>query len=359
MIKKYIPLLILLFFAQSCSTHHTSQKVYDTLYAPQYAKHFVVLGHGDSVVLRVKNPWQGAQNTQFDYEFSDGKTPQRIIAMSTSHSAFTEALGKGGAVVGVSSPQYYSNEKFAELPDVGFDNNLNYETIVGLNSDLFTTYEIAGENSASTQKLRSLGVNVVYVADYLENSALAKAEWVIAFGAMYGRIGVAKEIFNEVQSNYTRVKGTVDSALSQGKLKRPTVMLNSPYQDVWYLPGDSSYMIGLINDAGGRYIAAGNKDNLSQAVSIEKAYSLLTQADVWLNPAANVKTRDDVRNLGALFEELTIEIYNNTAREGRRGGSDFWESGVLRCDIVLMDIATILYPELFTDHTLYYYQGVE
>ncbi len=339
-------------------TKTNNEGCYDTIYKPRYATHFVVLSSGDTTIVSVKNPWQGASGITYNYPFV-GETPERIITMSSSHSAFFEALELGGNIVGVSGPQYISSKALQNLPDVGYDNNLHYETIVGLKPNILTTYELSGENSSSRQKLISLSIPVVYIADYLENSPLAKAEWLVAFGIFSGKLDQAIEIFEDVETNYNLTKTRIKEYLAQNNAKRPTVMLNSPYKDVWYLPGDNSYIVELINDAGGDYVAKGVKNNISRATSMEVAYTLLQKSDVWLNPAANINTKKDLAANNALLNNIKIAVYNNTARGGKDGGSDFWESGVIRPDIALNDIASILYPELFTEHNLYYYKEIK
>ena len=52
-------------------------------------------------------------------------------------------------------------------------------------------------------------------------------------------------------------------------------------------------------------------------------------------------------------------VYNNNARTTPEGGSDFWESGVLRPDRVLADLGHIFYPELSETDELYYYRQLE
>lgn len=339
------------------STSSNAQGDYDTLYKPRYASHFLILANSDTTILRVVNPWQGATNIEYDYKFV-APNPQRIITMSSSHSAFFEALGLGDKIVGVSGPQYINSTALQNLPDVGYDNSLHYETIVALKPSLMTTYEIAGENSSSKQKLLSLNIPIVFIADYLENSPLAKAEWIVAFGAMSSTMDRASTIFTKVESNYNALKSEIANYLEQG-VKRKKVMLNSPYKDVWYLPGDRSYIVELTRDAGGDYVASGVDDNISRATSIEIAYSLLAKSDVWLNPAANINSKQDLVSTVALLSNIDLPIFNNTKRGGRAGGSDFWESGVLRPDIALRDVASILYPTLLKDHKLYYYKEIK
>lgn len=52
-------------------------------------------------------------------------------------------------------------------------------------------------------------------------------------------------------------------------------------------------------------------------------------------------------------------VFNNNARTTPDGGSDFWESGVVRPHIVLKDMIRIFHPELLPDHELYYFRQLK
>lgn len=328
-------------------------ETYDTLYAPTYARHFVVLTRGDSVFLRVNDPWQGASGVWHDYSLD--KVPQKMVCMSSSHTAFLDTLGVGSVVVGVSSSAYFTHPHYAALPDVGYDQGLNVELVASLAPDVITAYEISGENASAVDRVRPFGVEPIYVADYLEESPLARAEWVVAFGALMGVQERGEEIFRGVEQKYNAIK---DSVARSGAVRK-TVMLNSPYKGVWYLPGDSTFVVRLLGDAGGEYAAAGYADNVSHAVSTEVAYAHLLRADVWLNPSAHINSRAALAGESSLLGRVTIPVFNTTARTSPAGGSDFWESGVVRADVVLADLVRILHPELLPEHKLYYYKEIK
>lgn len=347
----FILYLTLLLVSCGGETESLSSR-YDTLYAPRYARHFVVLSRGDSVVLRTINPWQGATNEVRDYTIAP---VQRMICMSSSHTAFIDTLGCADLVVGVSSPDYFTNTRFADLPDVGYDKGMNVELIASLRPDIIAAYEISGENSSVMEKLTSFGIRPLYIADYLEDSPLARAEWVVALGAVLNRLDQGRDIFAHVESSYIGLRDRIKSQ----DIKPRSVMLNSPYKGVWYLPGDSSYIVQLIRDAGGLYVAQGKADNVSHAVSTEVAYSKLLEADVWLNPSSYISSVEDLRRENPLLGNIKIPVFNNTLRGGRSGGSDFWESGVVAPDRVLEDLIRIIHPELGLDGELYYYKELK
>ena len=69
-----------------------------------------------------------------------------------------------------------------EIIDVGRDGSLNLEIILGLKPDLVFAFDM-GNESSSLDKLKESGIRVVYNADYLETSALGRAEWIKFFGS--------------------------------------------------------------------------------------------------------------------------------------------------------------------------------
>lgn len=343
------------------------------LYEARYARRFALLTDDRGPVLRVMNPWQGADSVAYDYRLVADTTVAALqageirwpirsaVCMSSTHVAFLDAVGHVDAVKGVSGLDFISNPALhaAGVRDVGYDNNLNYETIVSLRPDVVFIYGLTGENAA-VAKLEQLGVPVVYIADYLENDPLGRAEWIVPFGLLAGDMDAAVSGFMHTENEYKTVGELV--AASVGTESRPKVMLNSPFKDVWYLPGDRSYIVRLLDDAGADYLGKGEDSDVSRPVSAEKALLLMAEADFWLNPGmardmAGLKT--DNRRFATLPVVRRGNVYNNNARVTPMGGSDFWESGAVRPDVVLADMARILHPELLPEHELYYFRKLK
>lgn len=353
-------------------TAHNDGDTLRSLYEARYARRFALLTDDRGPVLRVMNPWQGAEDVVCDYRLvadtaavlqaGEIRWPIRsAVCMSSSHVAFFDAVGVVGAVRGVSGLDFISNPAVhaAGVRDVGYDNNLDYEAIVALRPDAVFMYGLTGEN-ASVAKLEQLGVPVVYIADYLENDPLGRAEWIVPFGLLTGRMDDAVAQFMHTENEYKSL-GEL-AAASVGAGTRPKVMLNAPYKDVWYLPGDRSYMVRLLDDAGSDYLGRGEDTDVSRPASAEKALLLMTEADFWLNPGMAqdmTQLKADNRRFATLPVVLGGKVFNNNARITPMGGSDFWESGAVRPDIVLADMIKILHPELLPDHELYYFRKLK
>ncbi|MDE6499768.1 MAG: ABC transporter substrate-binding protein, partial [Rikenella sp.] len=325
------------------------------LYEARYAGRFALLSdaEGRRTVLRVFDPWQGAEGVTYDYRLVEDTSGKRTlgpgeirwpvrsaVCMSSSHVAFLDAVGAVGVIRGVSGRDFVANPAVHRegVREVGYDTRLDYETIVALRPDVVFVYGLAGENEAA-ETLRRLGVPVLYVADYLEQEPLGRAEWIVPFGLLVDKLDEAVGVFMEVEEAYKTLGERV--AVSVDGEKRPKVMLNAPYKDVWYLPGDRSYLVRLLDDAGGDYLGRGDDSDRSRPVSAEQALRWMARADYWLNPG-QATTMAQLRADNRRFESLPVvrrgRVYNNNARITPHGGSDFWESGAVSPDIVLADL---------------------
>lgn len=368
------PLIITLLFCVSCnSTSNNDAECFaTTLYAPRYASGFVIDADEDNnTLIRVSQPWQGGAIEEqrlaifatdeaakgYKGEHIVG-TAERIVCMSTSYIAMLDAIGMTDAIVAVSGKQYVTNEHVAATPnikDVGYDSNLNYELLVSLNPDLVLMYGVTAENGAVTAKLRNLGIPYLYLGDYVEESPLGKAEWLVAIAEIVGCRERGEEAFRAIEERYNAVKRSIERTAEPRK-----VMFNLPYQDVWYMPSDESYMVQLIEDAGGEYIYKGiNTSRGSKAISLEEAYMLVASTDVWLN-VGQCSTMEELHRAAPHFVDTRVvqsgEVYNNNRRRTAAGGSDFWESAIVSPDVVLNDLATIIAGG---GDELHYYQQMQ
>lgn len=361
--------LLILCTCIGCTEHSgVSDKVFEErAYTPQHASGFCIDADSEgNTLLRVTRPWQGDDIVEQrlaifrSREAAEGYRgahiigdAERIICMSTSHIAMLECIGEVGRVVGVSGKEYIMSSAIAQnntILDVGYDSNLDFETLVALHPDIILMYGITAENTIVTGKLRELGIPYLYLGDYTEQSPLGKAEWLVAIAEIAGCRELGIELFNGITERYEEVHTHATSASG------PKVMLNIPYQDVWYMPADDSYMVRLIEDAGGEYIYKGkNPTGGSRGISLEEALLLVREADIWLN-VGQCTSLAELRAAAPHFRDCEVvrrgDVYNNNNRRTAAGGSDFWESAIVRPDIVLQDLASIFNR---CDDTLYYH----
>ncbi len=361
----------------SCS--HRSDNLSDfteNLYSPSEASGYSISGKegSESTLLTISNPWQGADSVAtklfiaragdevpltYNGQVLDGEA-KRIVATSSTHVAMLDALGATDRIVGVSGINYISNPKIQkrrdEISDIGYEGNINYEALLAADPDIVLLYGVNGANSMEG-KLLELNIPYVYIGDYLEESPLGKTEWILPIAEIIGEREKGEETFKEIAGRYNDLKKKVADAA----IDSPSVMLNVPYGDSWFMPSSSSYMARLISDAGGDYIYKKDSGNTSLPIDLEEAYTLASQADFWLNT-------DQVTSLATLakkcpkFTDTRIfrngAVYNNTLRSNAAGGNDFFESGITNPDLILQDLISLFHPEI-SKAPFYYYQKLQ
>lgn len=370
---RYILLVLLPALLAACNGTDSKIEDFDkAVYTPEYAAGFDIKGAEGrhSVVITSVNPWQGADSVMTQLFIArdgeavpEGFTGQvlegdarRVVAMSSTHVAMLDAVGGIRSVVGVSGLDFISNADIQSrrdsVGDVGYDGNINYELLVSLDPDIVLLYGVNGRSQLQ-DKLDELGIPYMYVGDYVEESPLGKAEWLVALSEVLGKREAGMKVFSEIPDRYNAVRKMVADA----GLKAPTVMLNTPYNDTWFMPSTQSYAVRLITDAGGSYIYGRNTGNTSQPVDLEEAYLLASKADVWINVGV-ANSLNEVAGMCPKFTDIRCfragDVYNNNARASAGGGNDYYESAIVHPDVLLRDLVKIFHPELVKEDFVYY-----
>ena len=370
-----VALLCLLFLASCITRNKTSIETFNQdVYIPEYASGFKILGaeNSASTLIQITNPWQGAKDVTMSYfvsrngeqapaGFNGPAIPagaKQIICMSSSYIAMLDELGEINRIAGVSGIDYIANPYILahkdSIKDIGPE--MNYELLIGLKPDVVLLYGIGDAQTAVTDKLKELFIPYLYMGEYLEESPLGKAEWMVVLSELTDNRKKGIEIFREIPERYYALKALTDSVK-----QRPTVMFNTPWNDSWVMPSTQSYMARLIADAGADYIYKENNSNSSTPIGLETAYGLIQKADYWIN-VGSVNTLDELKSVNPKFADAKAvhekRVYNNNLRSTPAGGNDYWESAVVRPDVVLRDLIHIFHPELVSD-SLYYYRHLQ
>jgi iron complex transport system substrate-binding protein len=342
----------------SCGRRATENKVQGNFYTPRYANGFCLDTSGGTKTLTVINPFQRSKDVAYRYALRSAP-PARVVCMSTTHVALLRFIGQEACIAGVSGAGYLYDSTMqaaylaGRICDVGYENTLNMEKILALQPDVIFAYGVAGEFSATAAKLEELGLQVMYVGEYTESHPLGKAEWAVAFAALFGGEQAAIEKFAQTASAYEELRALAANATP----KTPT-LLNAPWSDAWFVPGAQGNAAQLLRDAGGESVIALRNQRDSYPISIEQAYGSAQTAAVWLN-TGQAKSLSELSTMHKLVENIPAfrrgSVYNSIARMSPQGGSDFFESGTVNPHLILKDLIKILHPNLLPNDTLTYY----
>ena len=264
----------------------------------------------------------------------------RLIVMSTSHIGFLRAIGGEDAIVGVSGAEYvYDSTVRARIGegrilDIGYDASPDYEKIMALKPELVLTYSVSPVKSQFLTKLESLGINTFTVNEHLESHPLARASYVRLFGALTGNMSAADSVLAVVSKNYQALRDSVrammtvpgedpQSADAEQRICARKILVNIPYKDQWFIPGQENYLSHLVRDAGGEILGSEPGTSISGQISVERAYSLSKEASLWLN-VGWCRTLDQLLSVNPLFGDFLMNIQKNAAANGfgSASGSD-------------------------------------
>ncbi len=303
----------------------------------------------------------------------------RLIVMSTSYIGFLDAIRADSVIVGVSGGEYVCDSSVrvglrnGTVADIGYDASPDYERIMALKPDLLLTYSVSPAKSRFLSKLESLGIRTFIVSEHLERHPLARAAHIRLFGALTGNMAAADSVLNAVSKNYISLRDSLSRTMRAPR----KILVNIPYKDQWFIPGQESYLTTLFKDAGGEILGAKAGGSVSGQISVETAYSLSKEADLWMN-VGWCRTLEQLLSVNPLFEDFLMNIQKNAAARGytdkdgadaapvvwndnkrlnAKGGNDFWESGVVRPDVLLRDLVGIFSDSC--EDRLTYYKAIE
>ncbi len=272
------------------------------------------------------------------------------ISMSTTYLPHLKLLGEEQTIIGMSGTAFVYdslyNYRIAQglVAEIGSDVAPDFERILSLSPDVLLAYGIAGGDNSYIQKLRTLGVKVLVINDYLENQPLGKLEYIKLFGLITDKFSIADSIFTARAEEYNELKQRCAERIAEKR----RVLINLPFKDIWYVPGSKNYTSILIADAGGEILGSVEGESISSRESFEKMYTLGKEADVWIN-LNNFSTVSGVIHENPLYKNLQVvkdkRLYNNIKRNTPVGGSDFWEGGAVEPAEILKDLVTIFHPD--------------
>ena len=288
----------------------------------RYADNLTLVTYSDYTVATLRNPWDTLKtlhtyilvpsSQSLPAHLPEGtivRTPLRkSVIYSSVHCSLMESLGVTGSIGGV------CDLKYIKLPSI--QDGCSKGTIIdcgdGMNPDM--------------------NIPIIECADYMETSALGRAEWMRFYGLLFGVASEADSLFAEVDSCYGRLKKR--AALSSVSL---SIVSELKSGSAWYVPGGRSTIGRLFNDACGRYVFSEDKHSGSIPLAFETVFDKAGDADVW-----TIKyNRDRDMTYADLKAFKTRNIYGcNTAKV------PFYEETPFRPDYLLADLIQILHPEI-------------
>ena len=129
---------------------------------------------------------------------------RRSVVFTSVHAALIGELGAEGQVAGVADAKYmkvpYVSEGLASgrLTDCGDGMSPLVEKIIDAGADALLLSPF--ENSGGYGRLEEVDIPLIECAEYMEQSPLARAEWMRFYGMLYGQEAPTDPLFHAVDS---------------------------------------------------------------------------------------------------------------------------------------------------------------
>lgn len=340
-----------------------------------YAEHITIVRHDGFRIVELHNPWK-PNAVLHRYALVDRKDSARVVnsgadlsgmtvvytpvtscvVFTSPHCWLLGALGASRAVSGVCDLSYINipwiqqSAKSGVVADCGNSMSPTVERIISLKPQAIFVSPYEG---ASYGQIDHIGVPVIECADYMETSALGRAEWMRFYGMLVGKEQEADSMFAEVVKGYKEAM-----TLARHSHVRPKVLTERVVSGVWYCPGGNSSMGRLIGDAGGQYVFADDTHSGSLTLSPEKVVSDAADVDCWMF-VYNGKSAPKGSQL--MSEYPGYKLLKAFREGGVYGcGSDtgvpYFEEVSFRPDFLLMDFVRIFHPDLRLNGSTRYYK---
>jgi len=327
-------------------------------------------------IVKVLNPWPKAEKP-FTYilKNKNGIIPdslhnyttinvpvKKLVVTSTTIIPFLEMLESENKLIGFPHTSYISSPKTralindGKIRDVGQNESLNIELLFDMQPDVIVTFGIDNTNKM-VDKLTKNGLKVMFQGDWMEQSALGKAEWIKFYAALLGKEKEGEIIFADIEKNYNNAL-----ALIKNTKATQTVLYGSLYKDQWFVARGNSWIAQFLNDAKADYLWKDLPGMGSEPLSFESVFDKAEHADIWI-------TNGSIMTLSQLLEEnhhyqkfdayQKSKVYTFEGQKGETGGTVYYETAPSRPDLVLKDYIKIFHPEILPNYQFTFAKKLE
>lgn len=375
MFKKLVLILSVIIF-YSCSPDAETKKD-DTLNPVplSYAKRFTVKTSSDYCVLELQGNKNDSdvtatfvlyknQKPNYSKDAYYIKTPvTRVASMSSIYTTMIAQLNCADKIVAIDNVDYYNNifiqeqVKKGAIIELSKGPQTDIEKTIALNPDLFLTFGMGSPKDDVDKKLVQSQMPIAVSIDHLEETPLARAEWIKFYAYFFNKETLADSLFKITEQKYNDLKN-----IALKTTKKPSVLTEIKYGDAWYIPAGKSFIAHLIEDAGGDYFWKEDAKTGSSAQSFETVYTKAKDCDIWIN-LYNLNSKKELLNYDERYELFKAcqnnQLYNNNKIQNVLGYSNYWETGITHPEDVLADLIAIFSPTLMPNHEFNYYKKLE
>ena len=329
----------------------------------KYSQLLTIVKHERYVQVKVADPWNKGKtlHTYLLVPRADSSraihlpegtvvyTPvKRSVVFTTAHCQLLQYLKSTDAIKGVCDlpyiliPDIQQRARSGKIADCGNGMSPIVEKIISLRPQAMLLSPF--ENSGGYGKLQQIDIPIIECADYMETSALGRAEWTRFYGMLYGQEHRSDSLFHVVDSTFQSLRNMA-KMLPQGR----SIITERKTGAVWYCPGGRSTVGQMIADANGRYAFANDRHSGSLALPFEQVLEKAGHTDVWAfkyngnHPMSRADLLAEYHGYKGLHAFCAGEIY-----ECNCSTIPYFEQVPFRPDFLLRELIILLHPNVKT-----------
>ncbi len=373
LLSAYIVTWVLLLSACGGGSKTSSLQAEGDTIRMKYSSLLQIVKHADYTIVTIRNPWDTLK-VLHTYLLADREKPlpehlpegtivrtplQKSVIYSSVHCSLWSELDELKGIGGVCGLEYIKLPQIQEgcrngsIVNVGNSMNPDIERIIDLRPDAILLSPF--ENSGGYGRVGKLNIPIIECADYMETSALGRAEWMRLYGLLLGKEAQADSLFAGIEKEYL----TLTQQVKSQNLKRPTVISEMKNSSAWYIPGGNSTMGRLYQDAGADYVFAYLSNSGSVPLAFETVFDRGGNADIWLikyNQPQD-KTYSELERDYAPYARFKAfqdrKVYGCNTNH-----VPFYEESPFHPELLLKDLIKIFHPELLPDYDLKYFSNL-
>ena len=366
---------LLLLFSLLFSTCHNKPEVLSTRreIPLQYATLLQLTAADSFTIATIKDPYDTTKILQSYCLLEKDVTPpkalpkattiiriplQRAAVFSSVHLALLQELHAIRQVRGICDIQFIIDQnlqaliRHQRLTNYGGSLRPDLELLVATRADALLVSSLV---DVDRPELRKTGIPIIECADYLETSALGRAEWIKFFGLLFGQRQAADSIFQQVEDRYQSLTRQVRTLR-----QRPSLLVETKKGGVWYVPGGKSTMGEIYQAAGANYLFSYLNQSGSVALSFETIYKKALNADFWLIKYGDTTSLSYQRLKASYTHYSAFKAFRqhnvyacNTLKKS------FYEETPFHPERLLEDLIKLFHPQLLPDHRLRYFEPLQ
>ncbi|MCS3900361.1 ABC transporter substrate-binding protein [Methanococcus voltae] len=286
---------------------------------------------------------------------------ENIVPTSSVHVAYLCAMDENNDIMdtisGISTTTKtwyfdYMNEhkegvegSDSKIVDLGHPDSMDYEKLTQLNPDFVMNSLDGNRGSTIYSNCEDKGITCVALPSWTEQTFLGRCEWAKAIAAFYNKEPYANEYFSKVEKKALNAKrsasGNDAPEVSWGYIT------SKGYASIPC--AQSYYARGICQNCKATYLFTDYTGTGFAKISKEEFLETTKNADVWVVSSA-ITYLSAFKERHAGYDQLDPVINGKIFCYS----ADFYQTGVVNTDEILMDMGTILYPEDFEGRTTKY-----